>query len=71
MQRALATLESGGLIYSERTSGRFVTNELSFIESSKKELAKANISKFFSAMAELGFSAEEAIAMANEMKEVK
>ena len=26
MQRALSALESGGLIFSERTTGRFVTN---------------------------------------------
>lgn len=70
MQRALAALESSGLIYTERTSGRFVTEDESLIEKAKLELAKGNINKFFSGMAELGFTNDESIAMASEMKEV-
>lgn len=71
MQRALATLEAGGLIYSERTSGRFVTSDLSLIETERKALAKSSVSEFFSVMEELGFSRGEAISLAEEMKEVK
>ncbi len=70
MQKALATLEAGGLIYSERTSGRFVTSDLSLIETERKALAKASVNKFFSAMGDLGFSREDAISIASEMKEV-
>ena len=68
MQRALSALESGGLIFSERTTGRFVTNNLKLIRKAKEALAKANVENFFSSMAELGYSNDDAISMANELK---
>lgn len=68
MQRALSALETGGLIFSERTAGRFVTNNLELIRKARAELAKENIGKFFSSMQELGYSNEDAIQMANELK---
>lgn len=69
MQRALSALETGGLIFSERTAGRFVTNNLELIRQAKEELAKSNVENFFSSMAELGYSKDDAITMANELKE--
>ena len=68
MQRALSALESGGLIFSERNTGRFVTNNLELIRKAKEALAKANVEIFFSSMAELGYSNDDAISMANELK---
>ena len=69
MQRALSALETGGLIFSERTAGRFVTNNLELIRQAKEELAKSNVENFFSSMAELGYSKDDAITMVNELKE--
>ena len=40
MQRALAELERKGLVYSERTSGRFVTKEETVLSELHEELAK-------------------------------
>ena len=40
MQRALAELERRGLVYSERTSGRFVTKEETVLSDLHEELAK-------------------------------
>ncbi|MBR6736902.1 MAG: GntR family transcriptional regulator [Clostridia bacterium] len=37
VQKALLELESDGLIYTERTSGKFVTNDLTVIENAKNE----------------------------------
>ena len=68
MQRALSALESGGLIFSERTTGRFVTNNLELIRKAKEALAKANVENFFSSMAEIGYSNYDAISMAKELK---
>ena len=48
MQRALAELERRGLVYSERTSGRFVTKEEAVLKSLHEELAK----KYFQELAE-------------------
>ena len=40
MQRALAELERDGLVFSQRTAGRFVTEDKTMIEQAKKELLK-------------------------------
>ena len=39
MQRALAELERTGLVYTQRTAGRFVTEDAAVIDSAKQELA--------------------------------
>ena len=41
MQKALSELERSGLIYSQRTSGRFITEDKELIHQMKKELAAA------------------------------
>lgn len=63
MQRALSELEKTGLVYSHRTSGRFITEDSNMIEHSKQELAAAKIEEFFAAMKMLGISREEAISL--------
>ena len=40
MQRAFAELERDGLVYSQRTAGRFVTEDRAMIEQTKKALAE-------------------------------
>ena len=40
MQKALSELERSGLIYSQRTSGRFITEDKELIHQMKKELAE-------------------------------
>lgn len=59
MQRALSTLESDGLLISNRTSGRFVTNDESEILKLKKKLAEKNVAKFLQMMSKLGFTKDE------------
>ena len=39
VQRALADLERDGLVFSQRTAGRFVTGDVSMIENAKLRLA--------------------------------
>ena len=46
MQKALSELERSGLIYSQRTSGRFITEDKELIHQMKKELAAAEVSAF-------------------------
>ena len=38
MQKAMAELERTGLIYSQRTSGRFITEDLGMIDKTKKNM---------------------------------
>lgn len=63
MQRALAELERDGLVYSQRTSGRFVTEDKEMIETAKRGLAQAHIQSFLTAMIRLGYEREEILAM--------
>lgn len=70
MQRALAELENSGLVFTERTSGRFVTEDEKMIQTAKEQLARELIMRFFAEMEKLGISAEQAIAMAAGGKEL-
>ena len=54
MQKALSELERSGLIYSQRTSGRFITEDKELIHQMKKELAAAEVSAFVAHMKQLG-----------------
>lgn len=56
MQRALAELEARGLLYSERTAGRFVTTNESKISGMKDALAAKLAEQFVSGMQALGCS---------------
>ena len=60
MQKALAELERGGLIYSQRTSGHFVTEDKAVITKAREELAKLQTDRFLQSMQELGFTAAQA-----------
>lgn len=59
MQKALSELERSGLIYSQRTSGRFITEDKELIHQMKKELAAAEVSAFIAHMKQLGITPEE------------
>lgn len=70
MQKALSELERTGLVYSQRTSGRFITEDQNMINELKSELAKEIILSFFENMQKLGFQKEDAIQLMNETIEV-
>lgn len=59
MQKSLSELERSGLIYSQRTSGRFITEDKELIHQMKKELAAAEVSAFVAHMKQLGITPEE------------
>ncbi len=66
MQKALAELERSGLVYSQRTSGRFITEDISMIEELKNTLAKTTIEQFLKSMQQLGFQKEETVVLITE-----
>ena len=68
MQKALSELESTGLVYSNRTSGRFVCEDPLLIQKAKNELARENISLFLSNMEKIGVKKEESIELLKEFK---
>ena len=61
MQRALAELEQDGLVYSQRTAGRFVTEDNTMINTAKRSLAERHVKTFLEAMLRLGFQKDEII----------
>lgn len=63
MQRALSELERTGLLYSQRTAGRFVTDEKEMIMKKRKEFAMEQIQLFLSSMKDMGFTTEETIEL--------
>ncbi|ASS41289.1 GntR family transcriptional regulator [Eubacterium minutum ATCC 700079] len=70
MQRAFAELERDGLLHSERTRGRFITEEENVLGNMKKELGRNFIREMFENMKKLGMSNDEILeAVQNWSKE--
>ena len=67
MQKALAELESEGLIYTERTNGKFVTENKVLIEKIKKELAEEKVNNYIKDMKSIGINYEEAVKYLQEL----
>lgn len=69
MQKALSELERTGLVYSQRTSGRFITEDNVMIQQLKADLAEEIIREFLDHMDKLGFRREETIRLVNQLEE--
>lgn len=69
MQRAFAQLEQEGLLYTQRTSGRFVTEDEERIMDMKNELTKELIRDFWKNMEQLGFGRQQTLTLLTTMKE--
>ena len=67
MQKALAELERIGLLYTQRTSGRFVTEDGEMINKLKNEMASEQIKVFLENMKQLGYDTEETISIIKEL----
>ena len=67
MQKALSDLERTGLIFSKRTNGRFITEDIAMIQSLKTQLAEEKVSEFMEQMKQLGFTLEETIQIIQSM----
>ncbi len=63
MQRALSELERDGLLYTVRTSGRFITEDGDMIQKLKGSLAMVEMQEFFEKMSKLGFDHTQTITM--------
>ena len=69
MQRALGELEREGLVFTQRTSGRFVTEDTEMIEAAKRSLAGQQIETFLQAMNQLGFRPDEIVELVKTAQE--
>lgn len=66
MQKALQDMERSGLVFSQRTSGRFVTEDQEAIQKLRFQLARQAAAVFLESTKKLGLSQEEALALAAE-----
>ncbi len=59
MQRALSELEREGLLYTQRTSGRFVSEDAGLIAGLRMSEAEQRAREFYQEMVQTGLSADE------------
>lgn len=71
MQKALAELERQELLFSQRTAGRFVTEDTGRILKMKKQAARGAVDAFLKQMENLGLSETEIIELIREAREEK
>lgn len=71
MQKALAELEREGLLYSQRTAGRFVAKQQEIRDGLQEELMMEYVEGFLEKMKKLGYSVEEIIALLQKYQEEK
>lgn len=69
VQRALVDLETMGLIYTQRTNGKYVTEEEEIIFHIKNELANQKVDFFIKEMQEIGFSKQETMEYVKKRSE--
>lgn len=61
MQKALAELDRDNILYTERTSGRYVTKETSVIMEMCEQEARETVEKFANEMKNMGFKESDII----------
>lgn len=66
MQRAMAQLDQDGLTRADRTAGRLVTQDTGILDAVRRAEAQVAVQQFFDAMAELGYSRQEAAELIGE-----
>ena len=67
MQKALVELEDEKLIYTERTNGKYVTEDEKLIVKVKNELAKEKVESYIKSMNSIGISFDEAVKYLQEL----
>jgi len=63
MQKAMTELERTGLIHAQRTTGRFVTEDVQMIGDLRQQLALDKIAGFVQSMQELGYEKREILEL--------
>ena len=67
MQKALVELENEGLVYTERTNGKYVTNNKELIEKIKSKLAEEKVNNYLNDMKNIGITYQEAVIYLQEL----
>ena len=69
MQKALTELEEQKLIYTERTNGKYITEDKELIEKIRKEYADELTKKYLSNMESIGINKQQSIKYLKEYEE--
>ena len=67
MQRALSELERSGLLFTQRTSGRYITQDQALIQAAKQALAQQEAETFLRRMAALGLDRNQSLEILQEI----
>ncbi|MBP0979532.1 MAG: GntR family transcriptional regulator [Oscillospiraceae bacterium] len=59
VQKSLMKLEEQGLIFTERTNGKFVTQDVELIKTTRQKIAREKIDCFIKDMKEIGYDISE------------
>lgn len=71
MQHAFTELEREGMVFSQRTSGRFVTEDNLLIGKIRQQVAKAELATFVNNMKKIGYKLDEiTVALDHFIKEI-
>ena len=69
VQRAFSELEREGLIYTQRATGKYVTENEADIKSAREALARTQVADSLRAMQSLGFSVGDVIVLLQSFNE--
>ena len=69
VQRAFSELEREGLIYTQRATGKYVTENADEIKSARQALAKTQVAEFLSNMQSLCYSVGDVIVLLQSFNE--
>lgn len=69
MQRAFTELERTGLVYSKRTSGRFITEDQQMIDTVRTDIATEKIMQFLETMHQLGYDKTQTLSLMQQAME--
>lgn len=66
--KSLYFLETDGLIYTDRTNGKFITSDLSIIKLHKEKYLKQKMINFLNDISLLGYTKEEVVKLLMEVE---
>ena len=69
VQKALSELERSGILYTQRTNGRFITEDAAMIDQLRSELAKEQVLEFLKKMKEFGYGPEDIIRLIQKQEQ--
>lgn len=67
VQKALVELEEIGLVFTERTNGKFVTEDNALIKKYKQEYADMITQKYMETMEQIGFDKSEVLLLIKDL----